>query len=317
MDTTHANPSGSQPDNLFLTRARLIQAAFDYPLEGRRDSANSQRRILVFLLSVGQLNDGKTCQSWYSPVTIQQETGLTQDAYYGSLKKLRNQGLLTKQGKIFFLDLTRISPKTKFGDKPISPKQDLDLGYTSPKNEFGDKPISPKQDLDLGYTSPTQNTRNTREDIYGADAHEPGKEEAQWGNVAKIRAKHDTWLTQRRDRISKQLDQLNITDTAARAFCLDVEYIDHIESVVFCTHYSDHEQALNAILFLRDYQLPQKRSQVIETCLVHLQEKDIFADAAIKTVFRSPYQAWDIIGGCNWERTTGKKLVRMLVNGSR
>ena len=157
--------------------------------------------------------------------------------------------------------------------------------------------------------SKSANRVSRRDAVSGAQGR---KERA---NVARIRAKHDAWLLQRRDRISRRLDQLQITNENARAFCLNPEYIDHIESELFARYHdqaNDPEGVLHALRLLRDYNLPARRSKVIDDCLTHLDEKGVFADSAIKTVFRNPYLAWDIIGGCNWEYTNGRQLASKL-----
>ena len=58
-----------------------------------------------------------------------------------------------------------------------------------------------------------------------------------------------------------------------------------------------------------------KRSVLIQQCLKHLDEKGCFANKAVEAVFQNPERAWDVIGGCNWERTNGRQLADMLSAG--
>lgn len=220
-----------------------------------------------------------------------------------------------------------LPPKTPNG-APVSKTQES-LGnvalqnesFKTKKNICADAHASKEGKADAAVpgqaaaVSKSANKVSRRDAVSGAVQGERANKER--ANVARIRKQADAWVRQRTERVRKRLDQLQITNENARAFCLNPEYIDAIESELFYPHHLDKEQVLNALRFLRDFNLPGKRSKVIETCLDHLQEKKCFADEAIKSVFRNPHNAWHIIGGCNWDRTTGKQLAGMLTNRCR
>ena len=137
---------------------------------------------------------------------------------------------------------------------------------------------------------------------------ERGNERA---NIERFRAWDVERTARRLQRIQDRLQEIGLIDPALCKFCMDAEYIDHVEGRVFADRTLYY--VTEGLTTLRSFP-PDKRSWVIGECLSALAEKDCYANSAIRAVFSHPYRAWHIIGGCHWERTTGKKLMQMLQN---
>ncbi len=56
----------------------------------------------------------------------------------------------------------------------------------------------------------------------------------------------------------------------------------------------------------------QRESSILNQCFSALEEKGCFSDKAIHAVFEHPEWAWQKIGNCNWNQTSGQDLTRLL-----
>lgn len=158
---------------------------------------------------------------------------------------------------------------------------------------------------------------------YSADAHNSDRTskaestQKERPNISKARRMDKEWTEKKRQFNRRRLDDLGITKTdtiggkGVREFCLNADYIDHAYNVLRSRHFNK-DRTVNELRDCMEWKIPAKRGQVIEQCLSSLKEKNCFATDAVHAVFRNPYQAWHIIGGCNWKCTTGKALVGML-----
>ena len=275
---------------------------------------------LEFFITHCKRNPGhdRYLQCWHRLDRIADCLNVSPDTVGRALKELKRLGLIKgcrerlpngKFGHRYYWvlcppDLRQFATKFKASPKPQFTVNSTQNFSDSPKPQFTvDSAPLPKPQFTVDSAGPHSNKDFNKENIY-ADAN--GFERS---NIQRIRQLDAERTAGRIKVIRERLTKLGINSgTQIYRRCLNTEYLDYIEPIVQNPHFSK-ALIIEKIEYLNP---PYKRSRLIKNCLDALVEKNCFVTEAIQSVFWRPSKAWHIIGSCDWSRTTGQQLAKML-----